>query len=154
MHCFELLHWDAAYGTRWKSPGHLDEKGDITSWGVGQVTSWSHETHGCADALVFRVWLEVIPESEYASLVRFRLANPGVAAVIQAATWEQLWLLYNGGHPKWLPNFNGALERVADVPVPQATLISAPSPRADVLTRALVPWSGSFAHLVPTRKSM
>lgn len=107
------------------------------SWGVGPVTGWSYETHGCADALVFRVWLESIPEHEYAVLVHFCLANPGVAAAIQAAFREQLWLLCNGGHPRWLPSFNGALERVADAPVPQETLISAPSSKADVLTKVI-----------------
>jgi hypothetical protein len=70
--------------------------------------------------------LEAIPVPEYAVLVRFRLANPDAAAAIQAATREQLRFLYYGSHPKWLPNFNRALDRVADAPVPQKTLISAP----------------------------
>ena len=71
--------------------------------GVGQVTGWSHENHGCADSLVFRTWLEAIPESEYAVLAS---ARPTWVWQLQCrATWKQLCLLYNGDHPKVAAEF-------------------------------------------------
>ena len=124
VHRFEPHQWDRLFRPTLGEPPATwtAEKCHVTSWGVGQIMGWSHATFGCADAAAFRDWLRADVAREYEALVRFCLAKAGVAAAIQTASWEQLWLLYNGGHPQWLPNFQGALQRITDAePVPQET---------------------------------
>ena len=124
------------------APGHLDENCNVTSWRVGQEAGWSHETHGCADSLVFRAWLG--PPSR----------SPSTRYWCASAWPTRVWQLQcrrppgsNRGSsttaviPRWLPNFanfKGSLERGADAPAPRETLISASLSRVDVLTRAMV----------------
>lgn len=113
---FEPLQWDRLFRQTLGDPPAqwTAEKCYVTSWGVGQVMGWSHATFGCADAQVFRDWLQSDPAHEYEALIRFCLAKPGVTEALQNRDWEQLWRLYNGGHPQWLPNFKAALARVMD----------------------------------------
>ncbi len=104
---------------------------------------WAHATFGYADALAFRTWLQEDPAHEYAALVRFCLAKPGVTGALQTESWEQLWRLYNGGHPQWLPHFQGALERVVEAAyVPEApaplAAVPVPAPTSGGRARALV----------------
>ncbi len=135
VHRFEPHQWDRLFRSTLGEPPATwtAEKCYVTSWGVGQIMGWSHATFGCADAKAFRDWLQVDIAHEYEALVRFCLAKAGVAAAIQTESWEQLWLLYNGGHPQWLPNFQGALQRVtAAVPTPQETPAPAPVPPVSV----------------------
>ena len=131
VHRFEPVQWDRLFRDPWGDPPATwtPEKCYVTSWGVGQIMGWSHATFGCADALAFRAWLQADPAREYEALVGFCLAKPGVAAALQTESWEQLWLLYNGGHPQWLPHFKGALQRVTEAEtVPLETPTSAPVP--------------------------
>ena len=132
VHRFEPHQWDRLFRPTLGEPPATwtAEKCHVTSWGVGQIMGWSHATFGCGDAGAFRDWLQADIAHEYEALVRFCLAKSGVAAAIQTESWEQLWLLYNGGHPQWLPNFQGALQRVtAAVPVPPVSVArEAPEP--------------------------
>lgn len=130
VHRFEPLQWDRLFRDSWGEPPTTwtPEKCYVTSWGVGQIMGWAHATFGCADALAFRTWLQEDPAHEYAALVGFCLAKPGVAEALQTESWEQLWRLYNGGHPQWLPHFQGALARVVEA----AYVPEAPAPRAEM----------------------
>ena len=142
VHRFEPYQWDRLFRPTLGEPPATwtAEKCHITSWGVGQIMGWSHATFGCADARAFRDWLQADIAHEYEALVRFCLAKAGVAAAIQTESWEQLWLLYNGGHPQWLPNFQGALQRVtAAVPEPQEAPAPPPVPPVSVAREAPEP---------------
>ena len=142
VHRFEPHQWDRLFRPTLGEPPATwtVEKCHVTSWGVGQIMGWSHATFGCADAWAFRDWLQSDIVHEYEALVRFCLAKSGVAAAIQTESWEQLWLLYNGGHAQWLPNFQGALQRVTEaVPVPQAAPAPAPVPPVSVAREAPEP---------------
>ena len=135
VHRFEPHQWDRLFRPTLGEPPATwtVEKCHITSWGVGQIMGWSHATFGCADAGAFRDWMQADIAHEYEALVRFCLAKPGVAAAIQTESWEQLWLLYNGGHAQWLPNFQGALQRVTEAaPVSQEAPAPAPAPPVSV----------------------
>ena len=135
VHRFEPHQWDRLFRPTLGEPPATwtAEKCHVTSWGVGQIMGWSHATFGCADARTFRDWLQADITHEYEALVRFCLAKTGVAAAIQTESWEQLWLLYNGGHPQWLPNFQGALQRVtAAAPAPQEAPASPAVPPVSV----------------------
>lgn len=135
VHRFEPHQWDRLFRPTLGEPPATwtAEKCHVTSWGVGQIMGWSHATFGCADAGAFRDWMQADIAHEYEALVRFCLAKSGVAAAIQTESWEQLWLLYNGGHPQWLPNFQGALQRVTEaVPVPPEATVPPPVPPAPV----------------------
>ncbi len=130
---FEPRQWDRLYRNTLGDPPATwtPEKCYVTSWGVGQIMGWAHGTFGCSDARAFRDWLQADPTHEYEALVRFCLAKPGVAAALQTQDWAQLWHLYNGGHPQWLPHFQDALQRVGDtetpaVPDPPPTVPTAP----------------------------
>ena len=59
------------------------------------------------------------------------VATAGVAAAIRTRSWEQLWLLYSGGHPQWLSNFQSALQRITEAePIPQEVPAPASRPPA------------------------
>ena len=142
VHRFEPHQWDRLFRPTLGEPPATwtVEKCHVTSWGVGQIMGWSHATFGCADAGAFRDWMQADVAHEYEALVRFCLAKPGVAAAIQTESWEQLWLLYNGGHPQWLPNFQGALQRITEaVPAPQEAPAPAPVPPVSVAREASEP---------------
>lgn len=136
---FEPRQWDRLFRSTLGEPPATwtAEKCYVTSWGVGQVMGWSHATFGCADARAFRDWLQADPAHEYAALVRFCLAKPGVAEALQTRDWEQVRRLYNGGHPQWLPNFKAALARVMDAePVSE---VATPPPDLRVPPAAVAP---------------
>ena len=136
---FEPQQWDRLFRPTLGEPPTTwtAEKCYVTSWGVGQVMGWSHATFGCADARAFRDWLQTDPAHEYAALVHFCLAKPGVTEALQTRDWEQLWRLYNGGHPQWLPNFKAALARVMDAePVSE---VATPPPDLHVPPAAVAP---------------
>ena len=143
VHRFEPLQWDRLFRDSWGEPPATwtPEKCYVTSWGVGQIMGWAHATFNCADALAFRTWLQADPAHEYAALVRFCLTKPGVAGALQTESWEQLWRLYNGGHPQWLPHFQSALQRVVEAaggpeaPAPR-TAVQGPVPAAPPFTDA------------------
>ena len=143
VHRFEPLQWDRLFRDSLGEPPATwtAEKCYVTSWGVGQIMGWAHATFDCADALAFRAWLQEDPAHEYAALVRFCLAKPGVAAALQTESWEQLWMLYNGGHPLWLPHFQGALQRVVET----AGVLETPAALAAMPAPASVPVSPTEA---------
>lgn len=154
---FEPRQWDRLFRPTLGEPPATwtAEKCYVTSWGVGQVMGWSHATFGCADARVFRDWLQADPAHEYAALVRFCLAKPGVTEALQTRDWEQLWQLYNGGHPQWLPNFKAALARVMDAE-PVSEVATPPpdlrvSPAAVATEPVAVPPVASPEREVPQR---
>ena len=142
VHRFEPHQWDRLFRPTLGEPPATwtVEKCHVTSWGVGQIMGWSHATFGCADAGAFRDWMQADIAHEYEALVRFCLAKSGVAAAIQTESWEQLWLLYNGGHAQWLPNFQDALQRVTEAaPVSQEATAPPPVPPVSVAREALKP---------------
>ncbi len=159
VHRFETAQWDRLFRDRLGDPpaAWTAEKCHVTSWGVGQVMGWAHATFGCADALAFRDWLQEDPGHEYEALVRFCLAKPGVTNALQNRDWEQLWQLYNGGHPQWLNHFQEALKRVVDADLPAAaptvlnpvTLPPAPEPVAPELSASDTLPGTPLPHAVP-----
>ena len=99
---------------------------------------WAHATLGCANAQAFRDWLQAGPAREYEARMHFCPAKPGVADAIQARNWAQLAYLYNGGHPQWLPNFQGALQRVGEV---ETLAVPIPSPSESAVPPVMNPES-------------
>ena len=152
---FEPRQWDRLFRKTAGDPPATwtPEKCYVTSWGVGQIMGWAHATFGCANAQAFRDWLQADPAHEYEALVHFCLAKPGVADAIQTRDWAQLAYLYNGGHPQWLPNFQGALQRVGETKTPS---VPAPSPVMDTVSPAMAPdaqLETSPRHPGPTQNS-
>ena len=138
VHRFEPHQWDRLFRPTLGEPpdAWTAEKCHVTSWGVGQIMGWSHATFGCADA---RRLPRLAAGGRRPASTRpwsaFAWPRRAWRPRSRPQSWEQLWLLYNGGHPQWLPNFQGALQRVADAE-PAAAGGPGPGPAGGGIRRA------------------